>query len=251
MIGRFVAGILPVFFVMSMNPGASLAGHTNAKVNIVEEVAGTGEAAVLHSQVSVHYTGWLEDGTKFDSSRDRKSPFQFSLGSGQVIPGWDMGLEGMKVGGKRRLTIPPELGYGKKGAGGVIPPNATLTFAIELLGVEPPKYKNVDNVELKALLKRGVKIVDLRRPDEWKETGVVEGSKRLTAFDGNGRFVKNFPIDFQSYVEAGDEVILICRTGNRSATIANMLSAQAGYEKVFNVQYGIEKWKKAGNPVVR
>lgn len=96
---------------------------------------GDGDVAVAGQQVSVHYTGWLTDGSKFDSSVDRNEPFSFSLGRGMVIRGWDEGVTGMKVGGKRKLTIPPQLGYGAQGAGGVIPPNATLVFEVELLGV--------------------------------------------------------------------------------------------------------------------
>lgn len=97
---------------------------------------GTGAEAVSGKQISVHYTGWLTDGKKFDSSVDRGQPFSFRLGAGQVIQGWDQGFAGMKVGGKRKLTIPPEMGYGSRGAGGVIPPNATLVFEVELLGVQ-------------------------------------------------------------------------------------------------------------------
>jgi len=98
---------------------------------------GTGATATTGKTVSVHYTGWLaKDGKKFDSSVDRGQPFMFQLGAGQVIKGWDEGVSGMKIGGKRQLRIPPELGYGARGAGGVIPPNATLIFDVELLAVK-------------------------------------------------------------------------------------------------------------------
>lgn len=97
---------------------------------------GNGPVAKAGQTVSVHYTGWLTDGTKFDSSVDRGQPFSFALGAGQVIKGWDEGVAGMKVGEKRKLTIPSDLGYGQRGAGNVIPPNATLVFDVELLGIQ-------------------------------------------------------------------------------------------------------------------
>ena len=107
----------------------------DAQVQIEELVAGNGQEARTSQMVTVHYTGWLTDGTKFDSSRDSGEPLQFRLGRGQVIRGWDQGVAGMRVGGKRKLTIPPELAYGADGAGGVIPPDATLVFEVELIAV--------------------------------------------------------------------------------------------------------------------
>ncbi len=114
---------------------------TTASGLIIEEVTlGDGAAAAAGHAVTVHYTGWLWEnnalGDKFDSSKDRNEPFVFSLGRQNVIAGWDEGVQGMQIGGVRKLTIPPALGYGARGAGGVIPPNATLMFEVELLEVE-------------------------------------------------------------------------------------------------------------------
>jgi FKBP-type peptidyl-prolyl cis-trans isomerase FkpA len=108
---------------------------TDSGLKYEDLIEGDGAQAAAGQRVSVHYTGWLLDGDKFDSSLDRGQPFEFSLGSGMVIRGWDEGVVGMKVGGKRRLTIPPQLGYGARGAGGVIPPNATLVFDVELIDI--------------------------------------------------------------------------------------------------------------------
>jgi len=104
-------------------------------LEIEDQIVGDGDEAVAGQTVEVHYTGWLTDGTKFDSSHDRDQTFSFKLGGGQVIAGWDQGVAGMKIGGTRKLTIPPEMGYGERGAGGVIPPNATLVFKVELIGL--------------------------------------------------------------------------------------------------------------------
>jgi FKBP-type peptidyl-prolyl cis-trans isomerase FkpA len=108
---------------------------TDSGLKYDDLVEGEGEVATAGQRVSVHYTGWLTDGSKFDSSVDRNEPFSFMLGRGMVIRGWDEGVQGMRAGGKRKLTIPSQLGYGATGAGGVIPPNATLVFDVELLSI--------------------------------------------------------------------------------------------------------------------
>jgi len=143
-----LCGMLGAFSACGGNGGSSDAttggsGVSNSTTLQVTDVkVGTGTDATNGKVVSVHYTGWLynesaadKHGTKFDSSRDRNQPFEFGLGAGQVIRGWDQGVAGMKVGGQRTLIIPPSLGYGSAGAGGVIPANATLVFDVELLGV--------------------------------------------------------------------------------------------------------------------
>jgi FKBP-type peptidyl-prolyl cis-trans isomerase len=143
-----VAAFLVAAFPFLLPVGAQQDAPGETKVEVAKEVVtatglkyqdlkvGEGAEAVAGKAVEVHYTGWLEEsGKKFDSSVDRGKPFSFRLGAGQVIKGWDQGVAGMKVGGKRKLTIPPALGYGKTGAGEVIPPGATLVFEVELLGV--------------------------------------------------------------------------------------------------------------------
>ena len=143
---RFACAVL----ALAIGAAVPLLGRVDAATNQVIEMpnglkytdtkTGDGATATPGNKVSVHYTGWLYNnaakGAKFDSSVDRGQPFQFTLGAHQVIAGWDEGVAGMKVGGKRTLIIPPELGYGARGAGGVIPPNATLMFDVELLGVQ-------------------------------------------------------------------------------------------------------------------
>ncbi len=135
---------LPLFFAalatglcltafVSAEQKPSNAMTTESGLRYVDLVVGKGQQAQAGDLAIVHYTGWLADGTKFDSSLDRREPFSFRLGAGEVIRGWDEGVSTMKVGGKRKLIIPPQLAYGARGAGRVIPPNATLTFDVELL----------------------------------------------------------------------------------------------------------------------
>ena len=143
---RFACAVLALAIAAVVTPVGRAVAATNQVIEMpnglkyTDTKTGDGAAAAGGNKVSVHYTGWLYNngakGAKFDSSVDRGQPFQFTLGAHQVIAGWDEGVAGMKVGGSRSLTIPPDLGYGARGAGGVIPPNATLIFDVELLGVQ-------------------------------------------------------------------------------------------------------------------
>ena len=235
--------------IFTLHPFANtVIAAAKGKLEIKNVTEGAGAVATRHSIVQVHYTGWLIDGAKFDSSRDRNDPFEFTLGARQVIRGWDQGVEGMKVGGKRELTIPPHLGYGQRGAGGDIPPGATLKFEIELLAVTPPSYANIDIPALKLLLSKGTKLIDLRRPDEWAKSGLINGSVLLTAFDKHKKFVRTFPKALQKQVRFDEDIILISQDGERSAEIANALVERVGYTNVHNVTKGIAQWIKEGNP---
>lgn len=133
---KLIAVVVLLLTVPMMAQGANKVTKTPEGLVIEEIAVGTGTEATPGKVVSVHYTGWLTNGKKFDSSVDRGQAFEFPLGAGRVIKGWDQGVKGMKVGGKRKLTIPSTLGYGDRGAGAAIPPNATLVFDVELLGVK-------------------------------------------------------------------------------------------------------------------
>ncbi|MGB1612390.1 MAG: FKBP-type peptidyl-prolyl cis-trans isomerase [Arenicellales bacterium] len=248
MIFRSVSFFISSFFFLLA--GVSQASHEPApEVSIEEILVGEGIEALPFSIVKVHYKGMLSDGLEFDSSIKRDQPFEFTLGSGQVIPGWDIGIKGMRPGGQRTLTIPPELAYGKKGAGNVIPPNATLRFEVKLLSVTPPPFQNISNKELDEKLANGLTVIDIRRPEEWQETGIVAGSIKATAFDKDGRFQRSFLDILQQSVSPDEPFAVICRTGNRTAALSNWLITEGGYKGVINVQDGITAWIKEGRPV--
>lgn len=165
-----------------------LAGELQIKNN----VEGSGVEIINHSKIKVHYLGKLEDGTKFDSSYDRGEPLSFQIGLRQVIEGWENGLMGMKAGGKRTLIIPPEFAYGERGAGDLIPPNATLVFDVEIIDVQPPMYSFVTIKEIKTLQKENYKFIDIRTKKERDHTGIIANSLEITAFDIYGNFVPEF-----------------------------------------------------------
>ena len=243
-LGRVLA-FLPVFLFLGVG--------VNAADSLFEVIVeGDGETAQNGMKVSVHYQGRLIDGTIFDDSQKRGTPFSFTLGSGQVIPGWEQGIAGMKIGEKRVLTIPPELGYGAAGAGGVIPPNATLVFDVELITVtKPPKLADAAPADLRAAQQKGALVIDIRRAEEWAETGIIEGAYTITAFTQSGQLHPEFQTKFTAIVPTPDTpVMLYCRTGNRTGIIGNALVSQLGYNDVTHLSDGIVGWTASGAPVV-
>lgn len=203
-------------------------------------------------KVAVHYQGRLEDGTVFDDSHKRGEPISFTLGKGQVIKGWDQGIEGMSVGEKRTLTIPPELGYGAQGAGDVIPPNATLIFDVELVSaMMAASLKDYDIGQFKSAKEAGAIIIDIRNEDEWQKTGIIDGAHTIQAFGPNGGVHPEFLEKFRAVIPAQDtEVILYCHSAGRSQAVGTALVEQLGYHNVAHLTGGITHWSDNQEPTV-
>ena len=225
-----------------------LVAQSSSELTFEIVTAGTGEQAKSGQRATLHYIGRLEDGSVFDSSRDRGAPFSFTLGAGQVIQGWEQGVLGMQIGEIRTLNIPPELGYGAIGAGGAIPPNARLIFEVELLSLDnPPKLEHASVLEFKDAQQKGHLIIDIRRPEEWAETGIIKGAKTITAFTESGALHPDFQRKFFPLIEdENTPVYLYCRTGNRTGTLGNAIVNQVGLRRVSHLETGIVGWKKDG-----
>ena len=212
-----------------------------ADLQIKNNIEGEGAEIVNHSKIKVHYTGMLEDGTKFDSSYDRGEPFSFQIGLRQVIEGWETGIIGMKVGGKRTLIIPPELGYGDRGAGELIPPNSTLIFDIEIIDSQPPLYNLITTNEIQNLLKDNYKFIDIRTKEERDFTGVIPGSLEITAFDVHGKFAPEFMKTFQDLVDLNDNIVFISNEGEIAAILANGFAEKLGAKNMNALKGGIQQ----------
>ena len=224
----------------------SAAMANKLKIEVMQE--GDGDVAEHGQRVTVHYEGRLTDDTVFDTSRPRGQPFGFTIGAGQVIQGWEQGVNGMKVGEMRRLTIPADLGYGATGAGNVIPPHATLVFDIELLTVTAPvSLGQATPADLLQAQKDGAVIVDIRRPDEWLQTGVIAGAETITAFEVNGNFHPDFHQQFMTLVPTAETpVLLYCLMGARTTTLGTALIEQLGFLNVTHLSRGIMGWTADG-----
>ena len=229
---------------------SSAAMPDELKIEVMHE--GNGDIAEHGQRVTVHYEGRLTNDTVFDASRPRGQPFSFTIGTGQVIKGWEQGVAGMKIGEMRRLTIPAELGYGAAGAGGVIPPHATLVFDIELLAVSMPvSLVQATPADLLQAQKDGVVIVDIRRPDEWSQTGVIAGVETITAFEMDGSLHNEFQQKLMALVPSPDTpVLLYCRSGSRTTNLGTALIEQLGFSRVMHLSEGILGWTADGHETI-
>ena len=223
-------------------------------IEILSDIPGQGAKIKNHYKVSVHYRGFLDDGTEFDNSYKRNEPFLFQIGVRKVILGWEYGIMGMQKGGKRKIKIPPELGYGQKGAGDLIPPNSTLIFEVEIIDIIPPKYKVILSKDLNQLVSdENLIIIDIRTKKEWKKTGIIKGSKKITAFDSKGNFNNKFLNSFNSLIEnkinEKTKIVFISDKGDVSSILANGFAEQLNFKNIFSLQGGIKAWSHLNYPL--
>ena len=219
-------------------------------IEILSDIPGKGIEIQNHYKVHVNYRGTLEDGTEFDSSFKRKQPFVFQIGLREVILGWEKGLMGMKIGGKRIIKIPPELAYGSSGAGELIPPNATLIFEIEIVDIFEPGYIKLTPEDL-IKHKEDFILIDIRTEKERIHTGIIEGSLEMTAFDLQGNFNSNFINTYQIVATKDDHVVFISNEGETSAILANAFIEQIGSTNMYTLVGGIQNWIKDGRNLIK
>jgi peptidylprolyl isomerase len=220
-------------------------------IEILSDIPGEGIEIQNHYKVHVNYRGTLEDGTEFDSSFKRKKPFVFQIGLGEVILGWEKGLMGMKIGGKRTIKIPSELGYGSRGSGELIPPNATLIFEVEIVDIFEPGYSKLYSVDLIKKQKEGFVLIDIRTERERKSTGIIKGSLEMTAFDLQGNFNPNFINTYQVAATKDDHVVFISNEGEISAILANGFVEQLGSTNMYTLIGGIQNWIKEERNLIK
>mgnify|MGYP001192162351 CR=1 FL=1 len=225
-----------------------------SKVQIIKDIPGNGLAVQNHYKITSHYKGFLENGTEFDSTYKINKPFTFQIGLRQVIEGWELGLNGMKVGGKRTIKIPPNLAYGKKGVKNLIPSNSTLIFEIEIIDIQPHSYILLNSSNLKYLLNEKLFklqninfiIVDIRTSNQIKASGFIKNSYKINAFDINGNLNKEFVNNLKSSIKNNTHVVLVSEDGEVSSILANGLIENIGMKNIYSLKEGINGWVNKG-----
>ena len=258
--------IMKLVMVVGLAVGTALAPATGwsadapvdpykQKLQIKDIKIGTGPVAEGRARVRVHYTGWLEGGDRhgeqFDTSRDTNSPFLFTLNKGQVIRGWDEGVDGMREGGIRELIIPPQKAYGVRGFGDRIPPHSTLKFEVELVKVYPPPVvHDIDAETLKSMMAEGVAAADIRPDSERAKTGMIEGTVSVPAYRDNMKMRSSFVGAILKQAKLPEKIIIVGNTGKLTKNLGGFMIERFGYRHVYHLAGGIEKWIADGNPVV-
>lgn len=221
-------------------------GQGPAQVIVRDMEMGEGDTAIDGARVVVQYTGYLADGTKFESTYDRGRPFDFTLGIGQIIRGMDLGVKGMRVGGRRELIVPPSLAYGDKGAGTAVPPGETLRYEIELMKVETTTYAVLTAEALHGLLGSKIKVIDIRPESRRAETGTIAGAVGLPAFDEKGILNRHFLARLLDTAGKTDPLILVDDDGRQARFLGTFLTQNAGFTNMRGLDGGLKAWAGRG-----
>ena len=219
----------------------------SAEIEIINDNAGTGKKIIKHSWVQLEYTGSFENGKVFDTNVGKDRPLVVQMSMKEVIPGFEQGIIGTTKGTKRKIKIPAELAYGKKGGGDIIPPNTDLIFEFEVIDVLDPSYKSVSSDELIEMIKNNAVALDIRTEEEWEKTGVIKGSFPETAFDKNGKFQVYVMDKIRALAAAQSQdvnLIFISHDGETASMLANSFSEDLGFTNISVLEGGILQWIK-------
>ena len=219
----------------------------SAEIEIITDKPGTGKKIIQHSWVQLEYTGSFENGKVFDTNIGKDRPLVVQMSMKEVIPGFEQGIIGTTKGTKRKIKIPAELAYGKKGGGDIIPPNTDLIFEFEVIDVLDPSYKSVSSDELIDMIENNAVALDIRTEEEWDKTGVIKGSFPETAFDKNGKFQVYVMDKIRALAASQSQdvnLIFISHDGETASMLANSFSEDLGFTNVSVLEGGILQWLK-------
>ena len=216
-----------------------------AEIEIISDNPGDGKKIVNHSWVQIEYTGSFVNGEVFDTNVGKDKPLVVQIGMREVIPGFEQGIIDTNKGTIRKIKIPSELAYGKKGAGNIIPPNSDLIFEFKIIDVLDPNYKLISSNKLIELINQNAVALDIRTDDQWQKTGVIKGSFQETAFNKDGKF--NVYLIDKIRALAGSEsqnieIIFISNDGETAAILGNAFAEDLGFKNVFVLNGGIKAW---------
>ena len=218
----------------------------SVEIEIITDKPGMGKKIIKHSWVQLEYTGSFENGKVFDTNIGKDRPLVVQMSMKEVIPGFEQGIIGTTKGTKRKIKIPAELAYGKKGGGDIIPPNTDLIFEFEVIDVLDPSYKSVSSNELIDMIENNAVALDIRTEEEWDRTGVIKGSFPETAFDKNGKFQVYVMDKIRALAASQSQdvnLIFISHDGETASMLANSFSEDLGFTNVSVLKGGIKAWQ--------